>query len=152
MARHLFNGYRWMSPILRQGRYWFDMPRYAEEAKLSLAAVGAAEDERLEMAVQAVEVVWDIFDAGYAHCDLHADNLFWVGGRIVVIDFETMQAYPPGARLAFPLSYDITGRGMPPPFKMVSRPCYTAGPANLEDTLGVPAGIAVAGAAARRGC
>lgn len=141
LAHRIFKGRSWMSPLVKRGRRWFAIPYYLEENRLDRAAVGMDESTRFTVAKQAVGIIFEIFLEGYAHCDFHAGNLYWVDGRLILSDFETMQRYPEGDRPAFPLSYDITGQGLASPFS-TSNMGYApeSGPHTkcLQYVLGVP--------------
>ena len=141
LARELFKQRPWMSPIIKKGHGWLAVPYYPEEMRLDRAAPGMDESMRFDVAKRAVEILYEIFSAGYAHCDFHAGNVFWVDNELIVTDFETMQKYPVGQRPAFASCYDITGRGLDSPF-MTRNMCYTAkddfSHKALEYVLGIP--------------
>ena len=140
LARGLFGDQPWIAPILKKRKNWFLLPFYPPETRLDKAAARADAEERLEIARQAISVLFDIFLQGYAHCDFHAENLFWVDGQIKVVDFELMTPYPAGLRPAFPMCYDITGKGLESP-ERTENMCYEKRHfrnLSLVDTLRVP--------------
>lgn len=139
LARQVFKGYAWMPPIILKGRRCLVMPFYADERRLDRVAQQLGPETLSDIARQAGSILLDIFLAGYAHCDFHAYNLLWVGGRLIPIDFEAMQEYPDGCRPAFPMSYDVVGQGLDTPFG-TERNCYTRKDAShaLQRVLRVP--------------
>jgi 2-polyprenyl-3-methyl-5-hydroxy-6-metoxy-1,4-benzoquinol methylase len=82
------------------------------------------DEVRFKVACEAVRIIFDIFLTGWAHRDFHAKNLFWVHGRLMLVDYECIEPYPEGQRPPFPESYDITGEGLESPFK-TDHMCYT---------------------------
>jgi hypothetical protein len=117
------------------------MPYYATEMRLDRAALKMDENLRFDLAKRIVQVMFEIYLEGYAHCDFHAGNIFWVDNELILTDFETMQRYPEGQRPPFALCYDITGKGLDSPF-MTRKMCYTAkndlSQRALEHVLGIP--------------
>ena len=123
LAQRLFAGRAWLSPMLSSGPNWFVSPLYSDEARLDRAVAGMDEATRRAVARQVGWALFDIFAAGFAHRDFHARNLFWVDGQLRVTDFEMMGQYPEGQRPAFPVSYDIVGRGLDSP-SLTGNMCY----------------------------
>jgi len=143
LARKLFASRPWLVPIVHAHDRAIALPRLPEDRRLDRLAPTLADDERREVARQAVRAAFDIFEQGYAHRDFHTQNMFWFQGRLLIIDFEGLAAYPPGARPAFPESYDLTGAGLPSPFN-TKRASYASGhPKSLQAVLGVPLGEAL---------
>jgi len=137
-AHQLFANRPWMVPLLRRGNRWFAVPYYSNEHRLDRAAAAMAENERLNVARQAIHILFEIFLEGYAHCDFHAKNMYWVDGQLIVSDFETMQSYSGKTRPSFPMSYDLTGEGLESPFR-TNRMCYAATQSeSLQQVLGIP--------------
>lgn len=139
-ALELFHGRPWLSPIVKSGRHWLLMPQYPADRRLDHLAPSLSEQERLGIAKQAVEILFEIFQAGYAHRDYHAMNLFFIEGQLIVIDFEVIGAHPPGGRPAFPVSYDINGEGLDSPYN-TKRMCYIADDgekSSLKQALATP--------------
>lgn len=139
-AQELFQGRPWLVPVVKSGRCWLIMPWYPQETRLDQVCVSLKETDRLRIAKQAVEILFDIFLQGYAHRDFHAGNLFLVEDQLIVTDFEVLGSHPPGGRPAFPVSYDIGGEGLESPFE-TKRMCYTADDgckSSLNNVLGIP--------------
>ncbi|MCH7884180.1 MAG: methyltransferase domain-containing protein [Planctomycetes bacterium] len=139
-ARELFSECPWIPPIVRKGPNWFILPFYDSETRLDRVALDLDEEQRRRVAEQTVKILFDIFLAGCAHRDFHSGNLFLVNGQILVTDFEVFEPYPEGARPAFPVSYDIVGRGLESPFGTKNM-CYTADDPykmSLKHVLGIP--------------
>jgi 2-polyprenyl-3-methyl-5-hydroxy-6-metoxy-1,4-benzoquinol methylase len=139
-ADRLFGTKSWKPPIKDKGPLWFTTPLYPEEKRLDIAAAGLDQPTRIEIARQAISILFDIFFAGYAHRDFHSQNLFWIDQQLILIDYECIEPYPEGKRSPFPLSYDITGEGLESPFK-TGKMCYTYEKrqgVSLQGTLGIP--------------
>jgi len=123
-ADRLFGTKPWKPPIISKGPLWFTIPFYPEEKRLDIVATVLDQPTRIEIAKQAISILFDIFFAGYAHRDFHAKNLFWIDQQLVLVDYECLEPYPEGKRPPFPVSYDITGQGLESPFK-TGKMCYT---------------------------
>jgi 2-polyprenyl-3-methyl-5-hydroxy-6-metoxy-1,4-benzoquinol methylase len=123
-ADKLFGTKPWKPPIIDKGPLWFTIPLYPEEKRLDIVAPILDQPTRIEIAKQAISILFDIFFAGYAHRDFHAKNLFWIDQQLMLVDYECLEPYPEGKRPPFPVSYDITGQGLGSPFK-TGRMCYT---------------------------
>lgn len=139
-AQEIFGECPWLTPVVKKGRNWFLVPCYPKEKRLDHLAPALGEDQRLQVAKQAVEILFEIFLRGYAHRDFHARNLFLMDGQLRVIDFEALGAQPSGRRPAFPVSYDMTGQGLESPFR-TNQMCYTADDKykkSLTHVLGIP--------------
>jgi 2-polyprenyl-3-methyl-5-hydroxy-6-metoxy-1,4-benzoquinol methylase len=137
LAHELFGNRPWMIPLLKRGRRWFAVPYISEEQRLDKAAAVMREDDLLKVARQAIHILFEIFLKGYAHCDFHAKNMYWIDGQLVITDFETMQYYSEGTRPAFPQSYDLRGECLESPFR-TNRMCYTSKESDsLEQVLGI---------------
>jgi len=126
LARALFEGKRWMSPILEKGDDWILLPLYPKESRLDIAVQMMKSKTKREVARQALWALFDMFCAGYAHCDFHAKNLFWIEGQLVVTDFEKMELYPEGAKPSFPKSFDVVGKGLERAYPDRTNMCYVA--------------------------
>ena len=139
-ADRLFGARSWKPPIKDKGPLWFTTLLYPEEKRLDIAAAGLDQPTRIEIARQAISILFDIFFAGYAHRDFHSKNLFWIDQQLILIDYECIGPYPEGKRPPFILSYDITGEGLESPFK-TGKMCYTYEDRHgfsLQCTLGIP--------------
>lgn len=139
-AQDVFGGRPWMAPVIKKGPCWLIVPWYPEEDRLDRLAGALNRNDRATIAAQAVEILFEMFLRGYAHRDFHARNLFFVNDQLIVIDFEVLGAYPPDRRPAFPVSYDLVGRGLESPFE-TKQMCYNAEDgekASLKQVLGIP--------------
>jgi hypothetical protein len=123
-ADRLFGNMPWKVPIKDKGPLWFTTPLYPQERRLDTTAAGLDQQTRVEIAGQAISVLFDIFFAGYAHRDFQSRNLFWIDKQLMLFDYECLERYPEEKRPPFPISYDITGQGLDSPFK-TGRMCYT---------------------------
>ena len=116
VSRRIWQRCPWMSPIVSLGGapFSFTIPFY----KHRLGGIGQPEDgdflsiadmaTKRTMARQLVGAMFDIYAAGYAHFDLHVNNLYWEDGQLIIMDFESMMAYPTNrSRPAFPESFDV---------------------------------------------
>jgi len=141
LARQLFENCGWIAQIIERGPNWLVLPFYPQELRLDRVAPMLNQSTREEIATRAGWILLDILKAGYAHRDVHANNLYWVNGQLVLTDFETMEEYPQGHRPPLALSYDITGQGLQSPF-LTGNMCYSnsADSASLSQVLKVPVG------------
>ncbi len=116
VARRIFAKCPWISPLvtLEGAPHSLTIPFYEHR----LGGVKWTEDgdflpdasdaTKRIMARQLVRAMFDIYAAGYAHCDIHPNNLYWEDGQIILTDFETMLTYPANRpRPPFPSSFDI---------------------------------------------
>jgi 2-polyprenyl-3-methyl-5-hydroxy-6-metoxy-1,4-benzoquinol methylase len=115
LADKIFGDKLWKPPIINKGELWFEIPYFDPETRLDRVAPRLDDDTRLEIAKQAISLLFDIFFAGYAHRDFHAKNLFWEDRQLKLVDFEFLIPYPEKSRPPFPLSYDISGEGLESP-------------------------------------
>jgi hypothetical protein len=145
LAQQLFGKRPWLVPIVQRGSKAIAMPRYKDEQRLDRAAITMSEAERIDAARQALRIAWEIFEKGYAHRDFHAGNLFWVNGRVMATDFETMEPYPQNQSPAFPDSYDLAGKGLPTAFSTRFMSYTRDSPEALQQVLGVPLSEALKG-------
>jgi hypothetical protein len=110
---------------------------YPLETRLDRVAFSLSRTERRHIAGQAVAIIYEIYRRGFAHRDFHARNLFYVNGRLKLIDFETMIALPQNARPPFVESYDVTGKGLESPY-MTGYMCYRSRiPYSVSNVLGI---------------
>ncbi|MFN4198861.1 MAG: methyltransferase domain-containing protein, partial [Flavobacterium sp.] len=63
---------------------------------------------------QIILAMLDIYKCGYSHRDLHLKNMFWINGKLKIIDFETLIKRTNS--VSFFNSYDITGKTEESPF------------------------------------
>jgi hypothetical protein len=142
LARKEFAGADWMTPCLEFSRAWrrenwILCPRYPAETRLDRIAFSLKKSERRQIAGQALAIIYEIYRRGFAHRDFHSRNLFYIDGRLKLIDFETLIAFPRKHRPSFIESYDITGKGFQSPY-MTGRMCYISRiPYSVSNVLGI---------------
>jgi hypothetical protein len=142
LARNEFAGLDWMTPCIGFGRNWYLQnwilcPMYPPDTRLDRIAFSLSRPERRHIAGQAVSIIYAIYRRGFAHRDFHARNLFYVDGRLKLIDFETMIAFPRKYRPPFLESYDITGSGLESPY-LTGHMCYASRiPYSVSNVLGI---------------
>lgn len=115
LADDLFAEEPWKLPIVERGEGWLLWPLLPEQSRVDRLAPSLDEDTKREIARQAVDVLSQIHQKGYAHRDFHAENMFWVDGQLIVTDFEWIEKYPRAKVPLFTESYDLTGKGLPTP-------------------------------------
>ena len=142
LAYRRFNGMPWFTPWVEHGRYWFVTPMYPAESRLDRVALNLSDNERADLAGQALSIVLDMLAFGFAHRDFHAGNLFVVDGQLKVADFETLAAYPPGSRPALVDCYDVTGMGLESPWQTRNMGYSSDNPLSLANVLNVDLGTA----------
>lgn len=112
LSAEVFADRPWRMPVLRWYRRGFTVPRLPDDARLDLACRSMTRAERVEMGAWALDVLLDIYLAGYVHGDLQPHNVWLLDGRPVVTDFETFSRRTPG--IPFLDSGDITGNDPAP--------------------------------------
>ncbi|WP_407316556.1 hypothetical protein UQW22_09675 [Isoptericola halotolerans] len=107
LSSELFGDRPWRMPVTRWHRRGFSVPRLPDAARLDLACRSMTSAERGRMGAWALDVLLEIYLAGYLHGDLQPHNVWFLDGRPVVTDFETFGRRTPG--IPFLASGDITG-------------------------------------------
>ncbi len=109
---------------------------YPEAARLDRLSSLLGPSEKRKIAGMVLEVISDIYEAGYAHRDIHAKNIFYSNGGLVLIDFETLCSQSNKVDLFE--SYDITAQGLPSPH-LTGHMCFNHErlPYSLKNILGV---------------
>ena len=143
LADQRFRKYNWKVPVVATGSNWLLTPLLPSERRLDVIAGSLSSDARLEIAKQAIGILFDMFCEGFAHRDFHAGNLFWVDEELHLVDFEYIAAYPSGEKPSFPTCYDLTGQGFDtwlPDYRM----CFVSDDAqSLRNTVRVPVEVAL---------
>jgi len=111
-AFDVFQDRPWFMPVLAWRRQGLLRPRVPREARLDLATRAESRETRLGYAAWTLEVLMDIYEAGWVHGDLQPHNIWFLDGRPVVTDFESMRRRTPG--LPFLDSGDISGNDPAP--------------------------------------
>ena len=138
VAREIFEDRPWMVPIVDKGETHITFPALPDDRRLDGLAAKLTEAEKQEIALQSVQIAFEIFLEGYAHRDFHSKNMFWVDEQLRVVDYEVLHPYPVGQRPAFPESYDLQGNGLESPFATMNM-CYeSADPSSLKNVLETP--------------
>lgn len=112
LAHEIFANRPWMPQVLKTGDRWLAIPWYDQNSRLDAVVSTLGGSGRYELAKQIGEILFEIFQAGYAHRDFRASKCFLIDGRVVITGFEAMERYPHGKRPAFPTSYDLVGQGL----------------------------------------
>lgn len=112
LSADVFGDRAWRMPVVRWYRRGFTVPRLPDEARLDLACRAMSRAERLELGAWALDVLLDIYLAGYLHGDLQPHNVWLLDGRPVATDFETFSPRTPG--IPFLDSGDVTGNDPAP--------------------------------------
>lgn len=106
LSHEVFQDRAWRMPILRWTRNGFLVPRLDNSLRLDVLSQRMTERERVDAGAWAVEVLLDIYLAGYFHGDLQPHNVWLLGDRLVVTDFETLRRR---SDVPFLRSGDISG-------------------------------------------
>lgn len=109
-AYHMFKGFNWCPQLLESGENYIVIEYFSSQYRLDKTT---AELNHFVLG----EVLWallDIFNSGYAHCDINSKNLYLTEKGIKITDFETLA---PQAGVNFFDSYDVTGQGLSSPFQ-----------------------------------
>lgn len=112
LSDDLFGERPWRMPVARWHRRGFTVPRLRDEDRLDLACRAMTPAERLDAGVWALDVLLDVYSAGYLHGDLQPHNVWLLDGRLVATDFETLAPRTPG--IPFLDSGDVTGNDPAP--------------------------------------
>ena len=141
-AAELFREYDWMSSwrdwgVSGRGRPWFETERFHKSQRLDMVCRTATAEQKRDYARKALSVALDLYEAGWAHRDLKTANFFVRDdGGLVLKDFETLCRYP-AKKPSFFGSYDLTGRGLPSPFRTAHQGFFAERPDALGAMLGV---------------
>ena len=136
-AYRTFGGMPWFTPWLAHGRYWFVVPMYPPESRMDRVARNLSDNERAEIAGQALSIILDMLASGFAHRDFHAGNLYVIDGQLKVADFETLASYPEGTRPGLANCYDVTGNGLESPWQTRNMGYSSDSPLSLANVLKV---------------
>lgn len=103
----VFRDRPWRMPIVSSDERSFLVRRLPDDARLDMRARTMTKAERLDAAAWALEVVVEIYLAGYLHGDLQPHNIWYLDGRLVVTDWSTFAARTPD--IPFAESADVVG-------------------------------------------
>ncbi|NYE18717.1 hypothetical protein [Microbacterium immunditiarum] len=106
-SHELFGDRPWRMPVVKWHRQGFSVPRLSDGARLDVASEKMTRDERLDISATALDVLLEMYMAGYLHGDLQPHNIWLLEGRPVATDFETSGPRTQG--IPFLESGDITG-------------------------------------------
>lgn len=143
-ANDLFGSAPWKLPITSWTDSGFTMPALPTEARLDIAARRLSSREKEGIAIDCLEIAFEMFCAGAAHRDFHAGNFFLVDNSLLLGDFETLCEYDT-SRIPFESSYDLTGEGIDSPFLTGNMHYSQVCPNSLERVLDTPLPIALDG-------
>lgn len=116
LANERFQHYKWMPQWLSAGHRWYTRELFPEETRLARYAARLGREDRINVAVQILDVVLDLYCAGFAHRDFHCGNIYCVDGQPKLVDFETLIEYPRRMLPPFVESYDVIGHGLESPY------------------------------------
>ncbi|GAB6859013.1 RIO2 family protein [Microbacterium xylanilyticum] len=103
----LFRDRPWRMPVARWRRRSMLVRRLPDDSRLDVRARSMNDQERLDIAVWALDVLLDIYLAGYLHGDLQPHNVWYLDGRPVVTDWSTFARR--SADVPFLESADLSG-------------------------------------------
>lgn len=135
-SNNLFACYDWYTPWIDFNEYemWFTTEYYNPECRLDKVAPLINKEKREEIATDILEAILDMYIAGYSHRDIHAKNIFYVNGKIKIIDYEYIHRH---YEIPFLESYDITGRNLDSPCNAQNMSFTKHEPSSIIDCLGV---------------
>lgn len=107
LARQLFADHGWAAPIVAQEANALVIPAYPENLRLGQAATRASADERRQWAEQALEILFDIFAAGWVHHEPMARHFVVKDGSVLLTNFERITPIAARERPPFFHSPDI---------------------------------------------
>lgn len=137
LASELFAGKAWAPDWVDVGPNWVLQRLFDQRSRLDRLVPSMSTEERQTVAGKIIQMIADIHASGYAHRDVHAQNIFMENGQPKLIDFETI--HPQDKKIPLARSYDIAGEGLPSPFG-TGKMCYTKAKGNraLSVALDVP--------------
>lgn len=112
LSHRLFRDRPWRMPVYRWSSRGFTVPRLPDAARLDVASERMSREERIEVSATTLDMLVEIYLAGYVHGDLQPHNVWLYEGRPVATDFETLGPRTPG--IPFMDSGDITGNDPAP--------------------------------------
>lgn len=107
LSTELFSDQAWRMPVERWGKRHMLVRRLPDESRMDVRARTMSAQERGFAAAWALDVLLEIYLAGYLHGDLQPHNIWYLDGRPVVTDWSTFSART--ADVSFTESADITG-------------------------------------------
>jgi hypothetical protein len=138
LAAEIFAGYPWKIPWISKTQNSFITLYYPQRYRLNICGHNQSKKTKKRIAVEVINILFDIFQKGYAHRDAHAKNIFLIKNRLYLFDFEVIAPYPNSFLPPFPLSYDITGLGLDSPY-LTNRMCYQSrSKFSLQNILKIP--------------
>ncbi|SDC34022.1 class I SAM-dependent methyltransferase [Shouchella lonarensis] len=117
LAQKTFKQFDWMLPWEEEDNSMFVTKMFPSEHRLDLIAPQLSKEQQQDATEQIMSIILDLYVHGFAHCDLHAKNLFYHNSRVTLIDYETLRKYPNGHPPPFFESYDLTGKGLKSPYE-----------------------------------
>lgn len=125
-AYELFKGRPWINPILEKGEDYFITPYFDPSTfRLDKAVIGLSDSERKEIAKSIIDIIFEIYQKGYVHRDIHSENIFLIEKRLIIVDFEMLTMFSCSKAVPFTSSYDLTGKGLYSPF-YTRNMCYSS--------------------------
>ncbi|KPP96507.1 MAG: FkbM family methyltransferase [Bacteroidetes bacterium HLUCCA01] len=141
LAISLFNDRKWFPKCIKNGKRWILQEYIPNSLRLDVLVNYLNKEEKRTIAGRILDVIFEIYDSGYAHRDIHAKNIFIVDGNPILIDYETI--IKQSKSVDFLKSYDITAKGLISPYN-TSNMCWNNRNYSytLLNTLGVDLEIA----------
>jgi hypothetical protein len=135
-AREEFASCAWLTPWVAYGwnwylQRWFACPCYPEANRLDRLAPSLDRRHRLEL-------LHDLHTRRFAHRDFRAKHLFYVGGQLRLIDFDTLTVYPDDYNPPFEECYDVTGVGLHSPALTRNMGYSNSTSPSVSTVLGIP--------------
>lgn len=113
---HRLKTYSWMSELFETGEDYLIMEYFPNEFRLDQLDVSLWSEEKKKMVLgEILRNITQLYGENLAHCDLNTRNIFVTPDGVKFIDFETSQELEKD--IPFFESYDITGKGLPSPFR-----------------------------------
>ncbi|HEY5224728.1 MAG TPA: hypothetical protein VIJ18_16985 [Microbacteriaceae bacterium] len=103
----LFHDRPWRMPVVSSEGRGLLVRRLPDDARLDMRARTMTKSECLDAGAWALEVIIELYLAGYLHGDLQPHNIWYLEGRRVVTDWSTFASRTP--EIPFAESADITG-------------------------------------------
>ena len=94
-ALKMFSKYDWCIPYKRidEKELIIEYPYIRESCKLKKTLSKLSDEEKEFVLYQIIKIVKDIFVEGYAHRDLHIDNMYYIDSKVILYDYEWVYQY-----------------------------------------------------------
>lgn len=141
-AYRVFSGYKWFPHIHEIGDHYVIYKYYGPSNGWSNSVykenISYLPQEKKDILLEKIIfAIYDIYEKGYAHRDLHSLNIFYspTALDIIIIDFELMCKYQ--TQIPFLSSYDVIGVGLESPYDSLNNCIMKEYPYSIKNSFGI---------------